>query len=115
MIEKGTYAASPVRASVYENANAVLVLCMEFDVQTEAGVEKLKNFFALSTKDGALNTRTIERLRKLGAAAAIGAIDVGQSHRSSRSSPACFKMLSSVPIGRSSLCIGTTTRRPVSG
>src|SRR3990167_10359451 len=60
-IENGTYVAKPTgRIEVGEHANGCLIVSMEFVL---AGGAKISNTFWLTTKDGAMNTRTIETLK----------------------------------------------------
>lgn len=62
LIQIGRYPARATgAASVYENQNGTLVLAMEFMVEGQA----LRHFFSLTTKDGALNERTIGNLKTM--------------------------------------------------
>ena len=59
-MENGTYAARPTgRIEVGEHENGCLIVSMEF--ATEA--ESIGNIFWLTTKDGAVNTKTVETLK----------------------------------------------------
>lgn len=48
-------------ASVYENQNGNLVLCMEIDVQGEM----LRYYAAIATEKDGINTKTVERLKTM--------------------------------------------------
>ena len=60
-MENGTYAAHPKAASVYESDGGALVLSLVHEFQ---GGGEIKSYHALTTKDGAVNTRTIDGLKK---------------------------------------------------
>ena len=60
-MENGVYAARPKAASVYESAKGALVLALVH--QLDGGGE-IKSYHALTTKDGAINTRGVEDLKK---------------------------------------------------
>ena len=60
-MENGVYAARPKAASVYESEKGALVLALVH--QLDGGGE-IKSYHALTTKDGAINTRGVEDLKK---------------------------------------------------
>ena len=60
-MENGVYAARPKAASVYESEKGALVLALVH--QLEGGGE-IRSYHALTTKDGAINTRGVEDLKK---------------------------------------------------
>lgn len=61
-IENGTYAANPTgRSEVGEHENGCLIVAMEF--AGECGT--ISNTFWLTTKDGAVNTKTVESLKEV--------------------------------------------------
>lgn len=60
-MENGVYAARPKAASVYESEKGALVLALVH--QLDGGGE-IKSYHALTTRDGAINTRGVEDLKK---------------------------------------------------
>lgn len=61
-IENGTYPARPTgRVEVGEHANGCLICSMEFTMDSGT----ISNTFWLTTKDGAINTRSVETLKTL--------------------------------------------------
>lgn len=60
-IADGTYAARPKAASVYEGKSGALILAL---VHAFEGGGEIKSYHALTTRDGAINTRTVEDLKK---------------------------------------------------
>jgi hypothetical protein len=62
-IENGTYPARPTgRVDVGEHANGCLIAAIEFAME---GGGTISNTFWLTTKDGAVNTRSVETLKTL--------------------------------------------------
>ncbi len=62
-LENGTYPAHPTgRVEVGEHANGCLIATMEFDIGEG---RTISNVFWLTTKDGAINTRSIETLKEI--------------------------------------------------
>lgn len=62
-IENGNYAAKPTGLAVGgEHQNGCLIVSMEFEME---GGAKISNTFWLTTKDGAMNTRTIQTLKEV--------------------------------------------------
>lgn len=60
-IANGTYPARPKAASVYEAQSGALILAIVHAI--DGGCE-IKSYHALTTKDGAINTRCIDDLKK---------------------------------------------------
>ena len=60
-MENGVYAARPKAASVYESEKGALVLALVHAL--EGGVD-IKSYHGLTTRDGAVNTRCVEDLKK---------------------------------------------------
>ena len=60
-IADGTYAARPKAASVYEGKSGALILAL---VHAFEGGGEIKSYHALTTRDGAINTRAVEDLKK---------------------------------------------------
>jgi hypothetical protein len=62
-LENGTYPARPTgRVEVGEHANGCLICAMEFAME---GGATISNTFWITSKDGAVNTRNVETLKKL--------------------------------------------------
>lgn len=72
-IQDGTYAAKPAKAQIYLASSGSLMLCVEFNIVDEDGNEfqndngyplSYRKWFALVSKDGAVNTATVDRIKE---------------------------------------------------